>query len=205
MRWKHVIGFGLLLCAGCSGSDTLPILMRDANALLSETADSLMWVTDDSSAKSFLDSYAPRYKKRNMDLGKRFEMWVKYADDEMKKLKKEFDDIHGKRFEKGAADPPAGAFDKLSSAALLERLSNEFFQHFKRLGNEQDRMSKVLRKLAEQKAFEMQEDWRASGIVRAPVIGRGGDVDPEKEWPHLYKLQADTAREALGESLGPKR
>lgn len=185
-----------LSLTGCSGSDTLPILLRDANALLGEAADTLMTVVDDRSAEYYLKVHTNRFKARDKKLGERAQMWAKYADEEMKKLAQDFDRIKGEV----GKDGDLAAFEELKWGTTLGRLNREFETNMARFSREEERIKKILGKLTTKKLFEITEQWRSEGRRDTPVVGRGRDVDPEAEWPNLFKLQ-DAFKETFGGSM----
>lgn len=196
--WKLPFFFVATLgCVGCSGSDTMLILMRDVNAIEAEVADSLIMVVDESSAQSFVEQRLPRYKNRLEKLKGRIEMWEKYASEEHKKIKGIVDKVREvgvkKKDEKDHGELEKLAFDLQEGYRLLrEQEGNR-----RRLAAEESRIRAVVGKLAAAEALKIQESWQAIGRLDVPRIGPGLDVDPQKNWPFLYKLQ-DARQEVFG-------
>jgi len=193
-RWKYVIFCFTLACTGCSGSDTLLILQRDQNAIESEVADNLIMIVDDASAKVYLEQQVPRYTVRLKKLKERITMWDKFADDDKKKVRIDVDKI--REFvikDKGALLETS--FDKISEGAAYFRLLAETKVNYKRWDDATKYIRSRMDKLAEQKKRAILEEWRAAGRKGTPQIRQfgepasGQDVDPEKEWPYLYKAQ----------------
>lgn len=176
--WKIcLIGTALFTFAGCSGSDTLEILIRDRNAIDAEIVDSLIFVVDEDSAKDFWEVVYPRLKVRLEKWNARAEMYAKYADEERKKEQVLVFAIAA-RAVKEKFNPDEGAFGeaKTLNIRFVIYLINELTTNQQRLSGEARRVS----------------------IVIARLMEKGGvPVDPRKEYPNLYKL-TDPFKEIYG-------
>lgn len=156
--------------SGCSGSDTLPILLRDSSALMGEAADTMMGVVDESSADYYLKIHAPRFNKRGKKLADRIDMWSKYADEEVKKLILDFKAISEKAGKAKEFDP--AAFEELTMGTTLGRLSREIKDNEDRFNREQNRIKDIVRKLEDKgpALTKMEDAFQATFGGKAPGL-----------------------------------
>jgi hypothetical protein len=184
---------GLATMTGCgANADTL---LRMSINQKSELTDRLMKVTDEESAKKFVNFYFKNYVEVNRVLDERWQKWIKDIEDDMPKKDrilvvafKSSGDPGSEEWARDARDVPANA------NSLLVETREAFIAYMKKVGadaerfeREKARIANLLTHLVEDKISQE----KANGEERP-------SVDSKKLWPNLaYILEPATFRATL--------
>jgi hypothetical protein len=179
---RHGLIFvGLVSITGC-GADADTLLRMSINQK-SELPDRLMKVTDEESAKKFVNFYFKNYVETNRALDERWQKWIKDIEDDYRHKKsvvqfKTTGDPGSEQWEKDARDVPANEDPRIVETR------EAFITYMKKVGadaerfeREKARIANIVNHLVEDKISQE----KANGVERP-------NVDAKTLCPNLVYL-----------------
>jgi hypothetical protein len=176
-------GFGILsilAIAGCG--DTADTLLRTGSNYKSELTDRLMKVTDEQSARAFIDQTMKTFTEKNKALSDKWEKWIKEIEDDYRgKLRVVNITSSGQPGSEQWEKDLRAAENKKDDKVIATR--EAFIDYMRKI-------------TADAKLFE-REQARIADLVKhltAEEKAKGGDApNPQDLWPNLVKIAGPDA------------